>query len=81
VYVADHYVLPSLGRDEIEAIRDGRLSMDSLVRERIHRSFVFRFIPVDDYATALAVERAVKTGGLDAGPPRLNPVRAPGETG
>jgi hypothetical protein len=57
VYVADHYVLPDL------------------TREQIHRSFVFRFVPVADYATALRVERAVKDGGLRAGRPRLNPAR------
>src|SRR5215203_6780390 len=34
VYVADHYVLPDLTREQIEAIRDSRLSMDTLVREK-----------------------------------------------
>jgi hypothetical protein len=29
VYVADHYVLPALSRQQIEAIRDSRLSMDA----------------------------------------------------
>src|SRR4029077_11533254 len=42
VYVADHYVLPELTREQVEAIRDSRLSMDSLVREKIHRTFGFR---------------------------------------
>src|SRR6478752_1482490 len=36
VYVADHYVLPELAREQIEAIRDSRLSMDALVRDKIH---------------------------------------------
>jgi len=49
--------------------------MDGLVRERMHAAFVFRFITVEDYAAALGVERAVKAGGLDAGPPRFNPQR------
>src|SRR3954451_22756591 len=51
VYVADHYVLPELTREQIEAIRDSRLSMDALVRERIHTAFGFRFVVVDDYRT------------------------------
>jgi hypothetical protein len=72
VYVADHYVLPGLGRGQVEAIRDGRLSMDGLVRERIHAAFVFRFVVVEDYATALGIERAVKAGQLNSVPPRLN---------
>jgi hypothetical protein len=75
VYVADHYVLPDLNREQITAIRDGALSLDSLVRDRIHRSFVFRFVPVADYMTSLQVERAVKAGELPAGPPRLSPSR------
>ena len=41
VYVADHYVMPDLDRAQVEAIRDGRVSMDGLVRERIHAAFVW----------------------------------------
>jgi hypothetical protein len=75
VYVADHYVMPELSREQIEAIRDSRLSMDALVREKIHTTFGFRFIVVDDYATAIQVENSVKSGRLKAGRPRLNPSR------
>jgi len=73
VYVADHYVLPELTRDQVDAIRDSRLSMDSLVRQKIHADFAFRFAAVDDYAAALRVENAIKGGALPAGRPRLNP--------
>jgi hypothetical protein len=76
VYVADHYVLPELTREQVEAIRDSRLSMDALVREKIHAAFGFRFVAVDDYKTAIQVENAVKGGWLRAGRPRLNPSRA-----
>jgi hypothetical protein len=72
VYVADHYVLPTLNREQVEAIRDGRLSFDALVRDRVG-SMVFRFVQAEDYAAALALERAVKRGALPAGRPRLNP--------
>ena len=78
VYVADHYVLPNLSREQIESIRDSRLSMDALVRDKIHAEFGFRFVTVADYATALQVESAVKSGGLGVGPPRLNPSRRRG---
>src|SRR5947208_2247003 len=60
VYVADHYVLLDLTRDQIEAIRDSRLSMDSLVREKIHCAFGFRF--VDDYRAAIQLENMIKSG-------------------
>jgi hypothetical protein len=75
VYVADHYVLPELSGEQIEAIRDSRLSMDSLVREKIHAAFGFRFVVADDYKTAIQVENLVKSGRLQAGRPRLNPSR------
>jgi hypothetical protein len=74
VYVADHYVMPELSRDQIEAIRDGELSMDALVRACIHDRFVFRFTGADDYAAAMRVENRVKQGALGR-PPRLNPIR------
>src|SRR6187549_978419 len=66
VYVADHYVLPELTREQVEAIRDSRLSMDALVREKIHTSFGFRFVAVGDYPTAIQVENLVKSGRLRA---------------
>jgi hypothetical protein len=75
VYVADHYVLPELTREQIEAIRDSQLSMDTLVREKIHAAFAFRFIGVEDYRSALRIESIIKSGRLSAGRPRLNPLR------
>ncbi len=75
VYVADHYVMPELTREQIEAIRDGELSMDSLVRDCIHQRFTFRFSAAQTYASAMAIETTVKRGGLGQ-PPRLNPSRS-----
>src|SRR3954471_12229844 len=69
VYVADHYVLSELSREQIKAIRDSQLSMDSLVRDKIHADFGFRFIVVDDYRAALRVESEIKGGRLSAGRP------------
>ena len=77
VYVADHYVLPELTHEQIEAIRDSELSMDALVREKIRTSFGFRFVVVTDYRTAMQVESAIKAGQLKVGRPRLNPSRQP----
>jgi hypothetical protein len=73
VYVADHYVLPELTGEQVQAIASSQLSMDTLVRDKVHRSFTFRFASVSDYATALAVEKWVKSGAARCGPPRLNP--------
>jgi hypothetical protein len=75
VYVADHYVLPDLTRAQVEAIRDGELSMDAVVRECIHKNFAYRFVVADTYSEAMAVENAIKRGALGV-PPRLNPKRA-----
>lgn len=73
VYVADHYVLPELSSEQVQAIVASRLSMDVLVRERIRRSLSFRVATVQDYAHALSVERWIKSGAAGCGPPRLNP--------
>jgi hypothetical protein len=72
VYVADHYVLPELTPEQVEATAGSRLSMDDLIREKVHRSFTFRVATVPDYSTALAVESWVKSRAADCGPPRLN---------
>jgi hypothetical protein len=44
-YVADHYVMPDLTREQIESVRDSRLFMDALIRERICTSFPFASRP------------------------------------
>jgi hypothetical protein len=75
VYVADHYVMPEITREQIEAIRDGELSMDALIRDHIHMSFGFRFAIAENYATAMSVENRVNQGALGQ-PPRLNPGRS-----
>jgi hypothetical protein len=49
--------------------------MDALIREEVASSFAFRFVAVADYATAFRIESAIKSGGLSAGEPRLNPAR------
>lgn len=76
IYVADHYVMPDLTREQIEAIRDGQLSMDALIREHIHAEFTYRFAEAASYAEAMAVKNAVKSGALGRLPP-LNPTRRP----
>jgi hypothetical protein len=75
VYVADHYVMPELTQSQINAIRDGRLSMDLLVRGYIHGHFAYRFTAAATYAEALAIENAIKRGRLGE-TPRLNPDRS-----
>ena len=67
VYVADHYVLPELTREQIEAIRDSRLSMDALVRDKIRAAFGFRFVVAEDYATRSdPSQRRARTRGCES---------------
>ena len=75
VYVADHYVLPGLTREQVDAIADAEpsLFLDDLVAAVIRKRFAFRVVVVPDYSTALGVERSIKSGVLAAGRPRLNP--------
>ena len=76
LYVADHYVLPALTREQVAiAAPDPTLSMDDLVADHVRAHFGFRVAEAADYSTALATENAIKAGALSAGPPRLNPPR------
>jgi hypothetical protein len=72
IYVADHYVMPDLTRQQIEAIGDGELSMDLLVRDYIHNHLAYRFAAAGTYSGAMAVENAIESGALGK-LPRLNP--------
>lgn len=78
IYVADHYVLPELSRDQIEAIAadDPSLFIDDLVARVVRERFSFRAAIAPDYTAALSVERAVKAGELSGHRPCLNPHRA-----
>ena len=71
--MGDHYVLPTIPRDEITAIAESRLSMDLLIRKAIAHHLSFRYVNVPDYRTALAVEQAIKNGHPGHNPPHLNP--------
>jgi hypothetical protein len=72
VYVGDRYVLPALKAEEREAIGAGTLSMDQKIRDYVRAHFSFRYVEVDDYGTAMALENAVKAGNL-GDVPYLNP--------
>jgi hypothetical protein len=71
VYVADHYVLPELSEEQVQAIaaNDPSLFMDDLVASVIRERFSFRLTVVPDYSTALKLEAAIKSGELAAGTP------------
>jgi hypothetical protein len=73
VYVADRLVLPNLSQDEIRAIASGRHQMDAFVRRYIHENLSYRFVLVPDGSAAYAIEKAIKRGELEPGPPLLNP--------
>jgi hypothetical protein len=74
IYVFDRLVLPSLDRAEIAAASDGRLSLDALTRDYIHKHLSYRFVVSFDGRAALALERAIQKGALGF-PPLLNPLR------
>jgi hypothetical protein len=55
-----------------QAIGAGTLSMDQKIRDYVRARFAFRYVDVDDYATAMTLENAVKAGDLGE-VPHLNP--------
>jgi hypothetical protein len=73
VYVCDRLVLPGL-HGRLAGLADGSLSLDRETRAYVRASLGFRFVPVPDGATALALEREVRGGSLRAGRPLLNPL-------
>jgi len=75
VYVADRLVLPTLSRGELDRIATGELHvMDALCRTFIHQNLSYRFACVANGATAFAVEKLARAGGLGA-LPLLNPLK------
>ena len=73
VHVCDRLVLPGL-HGRLAGLVDGSLSLDRETRAYVRASLGFRFVPVPDGATALAVERGARGGRLRAGKPLLNPL-------
>jgi hypothetical protein len=73
VYVADRLILPRLDGATVRAVGDGSASLDSLVRAYIHDKLEYRFIETTDGDRARALEDRVRRGGLESGPPLLNP--------
>ena len=66
--------MPVLTAVQQREIGQGRLLLDQLTRSFIRDHLSYRFAVYGDGAEALAVERAVRAGGLPAGRPYLNPL-------
>lgn len=73
-YVFDRLVLPGLTPEEISAAAAGSLSLDALVRDYVRDHLSYRFVLSGDGTTALAIERAMRRGGLWGSKPLLNPL-------
>jgi hypothetical protein len=73
VYVCDRLVLKSLTVDDVGQVADGQLSLDGLTREYIHEHLSYRFVEAPDGQEAARIEAVIRSGGLAAGKPLLNP--------
>ena len=73
VYVCDRFVVPHLSVQQQAQVADGKSALDALTKRLIHDRYEYRFITTPDGATALALERQVQDGALEAGKPLLNP--------
>jgi hypothetical protein len=74
LYVCDRFIVPVLTAVQRRDVGQGRLLLDQLTRSFIRDHLSYRFAVYGDGAEALAVERAVRDGGLPAGRPYLNPL-------
>jgi hypothetical protein len=77
IYVQDHFILPQLTRQEMEAIAARRLQLDHLVRAHVRQHFGFRFAETPSGREALAIELRLKSGDWPGDRPLLNPDRLP----
>lgn len=73
-YICDRFIVPALTPDQQHAISQGQLLLDQLTKTFIHTHLSYRFITCASGTEALAIERAVRAGGLLAGKPILNPL-------
>jgi hypothetical protein len=74
LYICDRFIVPVLTAAQRREIGQGLLLLDQLTRGFIRDHLSYRFAVYGDGAEALAVERAVRAGGLPAGRPYLNPL-------
>lgn len=68
VYIFDHYVLPALTQEQIEAAVAGTLKLDRLIREFIAAELEYRFVRCENASEALALEQRVLRGELGCRP-------------
>jgi hypothetical protein len=66
--------VPVLTSVQQRDVGQGHLLLDQLTRSFIRDHLSYRFAVYGDGAEALAVERAVRAGGLSGGRPYLNPL-------
>lgn len=74
IYVCDRFIIPALTPAQQHDIGNGHLLLDQLTRAYIRQHLNYRFQLSPDGTTALAIERAIRTGCLPAGKPYLNPL-------
>lgn len=70
----DFLVLEQLSADQIERVASDGLRFDALVRDFIMSELTYRYVTTQDGEAAFALERAVRHGAFDCGPPRVNPL-------
>jgi hypothetical protein len=74
VYVCDRFVVPTLTREQQQAIGRGDLSLDTLTRSYIRDRLSYRFVATEDGTAARVLEDRLRRGELEAGQPVLNPL-------
>jgi hypothetical protein len=74
VHICDGFVMPALTPGQQREIGEGKLLLDLMTRRFIREHLGYRFTLYRDGAEALAVERAVRAGGLPPGRPYVNPL-------
>jgi hypothetical protein len=62
VCVADRFVLPTLTNKQIEEIASGKLKFDTLIKEYIHKNYVYCYSETEIGNQALQLEILIRKG-------------------
>jgi hypothetical protein len=76
LYYAERFILPDLPKPELERMREGKLHLEDLIRDKLReKRLTCQTVATVSRADASRLERALRKYGLPgSGPPLLNPL-------
>ena len=72
IYICDLFVLKTLTSEQIKAISEKQLSLDSINREYIRKNLFYRFI-ITENIVVRSLETYIQSNGINGSLPFINP--------